>query len=223
MAPQVKGKKQTNNVASATGGLGKRRRKPKTYTEKQLGLKPLNTVAKPAGVVKRGKVGKVFADERVLYKYVEKHGCINDQWDSENVAVGKWHTAASAKVVGVIDGRKMSTVPDAPAPVPFIPRVTAEISAAESAKDALATAYEEHIAAVAKDPSLAEKTELMLLRAQNAALHAENLRHKEDNSLLRAVASSSHEMTLALKLNSERKTRQKTGHLAIHDAGDAVC
>ena len=167
--------------------------------------------------------GKVFADERVLYKHVEKHGCINDQWDSEGVAVGKWHTAASAKVVGVIDGRKMSTVPDAPAPVPFIPRVTAEISAAESAKDALATAYEEHIAAVAKDPSLAEKTELMLLRAQNAALHAENLRHKEDNSLLRAVASSSHEMTLALKLNSERKTRQKTGHLAIHDAGDAVC
>ncbi|ORY85474.1 hypothetical protein BCR37DRAFT_239395 [Protomyces lactucae-debilis] len=66
MAPQVKGKKQTNNVATATGGLSKRRRKPKTYTEKQLGLKPLNTVAKPAGVVKRGKIGKVFADESAM-------------------------------------------------------------------------------------------------------------------------------------------------------------
>ena len=32
-----------------------------------------------------------------------------------------------------------------------------------------------------------------------------------------------HEVTLALKLNSERKKRQETGHLTIHDAGDAVC
>lgn len=96
--------------------------------------------------------GKVFANERVLYKHVEKHGYINDEWDSEGFAVGKWHTAAGAKVLGVVDGRKTSTVPDAPARVPFIPRVTAEISAAESAKEALATAYEEHIAAVAKDP-----------------------------------------------------------------------
>ena len=148
--------------------------------------------------------GKVFADERVLCKHVLKHGCINDEWDAEGFAVGKWHTAAGAKALGVVDGRQTSSLPDAPAPVPFIPRVTAEISAAESAKEALATAYEEHIAAVAQDPSLAEKTELMLLRAQNAALQAENLRHREDNSQLRAVASSSHETTLALKLNAER-------------------
>jgi hypothetical protein len=66
MAAQVKGKKESNNVARNTGGLGKRRRKPKTYTEKQLGLKPLNTVAKPATVQKRGKIGKVFADESTM-------------------------------------------------------------------------------------------------------------------------------------------------------------
>ena len=41
--------------------------------------------------------------------------------------------------------------------------------------------------------------------------------------LLAPRAAASAPLTLALKLNSERKKRQKTGHLAIHDPGDAFC
>ena len=53
MAPQKKGQKQTNNT----------RKKRRTYTEKELNLPVLNTVAKPAVIQKRRKKGKVFVED----------------------------------------------------------------------------------------------------------------------------------------------------------------
>lgn len=54
MAPQKKGSKQKNNT----------RKKTRTYTEKELNVPLLNTVAKPAAVQKRRKKGKVFVEDQ---------------------------------------------------------------------------------------------------------------------------------------------------------------
>lgn len=54
MAPQKKGQKQKNNT----------RKKTRTYTEKELNVPVLNTVAKPAAVQKKRKKGKVFVEDQ---------------------------------------------------------------------------------------------------------------------------------------------------------------
>ena len=54
MAPQKKGSKQKNNT----------RKKTRTYTEKELNVPLLNTVAKPAAVQKKRKKGKVFVEDQ---------------------------------------------------------------------------------------------------------------------------------------------------------------
>lgn len=54
MVAQKKGAKQRNNT----------RRKPRTYTEKELNVPALNTVAKPAAIVKKRKKEKVFVEDK---------------------------------------------------------------------------------------------------------------------------------------------------------------
>ncbi|BFZ55073.1 60S ribosomal subunit assembly/export protein [Savitreella phatthalungensis] len=62
-----KGSKKPKSSAKAKAGLRaggvRKSRKQVTFTEKQLGLDPLNTVAKPVAIIKRGKKGKVFVDD----------------------------------------------------------------------------------------------------------------------------------------------------------------
>lgn len=54
MAPQKRGQKQQNNT----------RKKRRTYTEKELNVPVLNTVAQPAAVQKKRKKGKVFVEDQ---------------------------------------------------------------------------------------------------------------------------------------------------------------
>lgn len=54
MAVQKKGQKQQNNT----------KRKTRKYTEKELNVPLLNTVAKPAAVEKKRKKGKVFVEDQ---------------------------------------------------------------------------------------------------------------------------------------------------------------
>ncbi|CCG82127.1 protein of unknown function [Taphrina deformans PYCC 5710] len=54
MAPQKKGQKQQNNT----------KRKTRKYTEKELNVPLLNTVAKPAAIQKNRKKGKVFVEDQ---------------------------------------------------------------------------------------------------------------------------------------------------------------
>lgn len=53
MAPQKKGQKQKNNA----------RKKSRVYTEKELNVPLLNTVAKPAAIEKKRKKGKIFVED----------------------------------------------------------------------------------------------------------------------------------------------------------------
>lgn len=54
MAAQKKGQKQKNNL----------KKKPRTYTVKELNVPVLNTVAMPAAVQKKRKKGKVFVEDQ---------------------------------------------------------------------------------------------------------------------------------------------------------------
>lgn len=53
MAPQKKGQKQRNST----------RKKRRTYTDAELAIRPLNTVAHPSAITKHGKKGKVLVPD----------------------------------------------------------------------------------------------------------------------------------------------------------------
>lgn len=77
--PAPKGPKQKPRQQEAKPGRGKKR--VRSFTDKQLGIEPLNTVAKPQPTARRGKKGKVFVEDqdRLLGILAE----VNDRQDGQ--------------------------------------------------------------------------------------------------------------------------------------------
>ena len=59
-------KQSSTQKGGGSGGINKGSRgkkKQPSFTDKQLGIEPLNTVAQPQSILRRGKKGKVFVED----------------------------------------------------------------------------------------------------------------------------------------------------------------
>ena len=78
--------------------------------------------------------GKVFDDERIHYELMRRRGFVNDKYDGNGFAVGKWERRATALEIGSADAQEQH----------FVPRLSAELAAGLSARDSARQAFVEH-------------------------------------------------------------------------------